>query len=160
MYCYISLMLNLQFLNVMNSWTLSHMLNCNLYFFSEGSVQIFPHFYLGFWFFIVEFWVLCIFWIKALYKICTVLSHSVVSDSFQPLPVAHQASLSLGILEARILEWVAMPASRGSSQTKDQTQASALHVDSLPSEPPRKRWIRTTNSQNTKMKWQKIVLVT
>ena len=52
---------------------------------------------------------------------------------------------------ARILEWVAMPASKGSSQTRDQTQASALHVNSLPSKPPRKRWIRTTNSQNTKM---------
>ena len=80
-----------------------------------------------------------------------VLSCSAVSNSATPWTVAHQAPLSMGILEARILEWVAMPTSRGSSQTRDQTQASALHVDSLPSEPPRKRWIRTTNSQNTKM---------
>ena len=29
--------------------------------------------------------------------------------------VAHQAPLSIGILQARILEWVAMPSSRGSS---------------------------------------------
>ena len=35
--------------------------------------------------------------------------------------VAHQASLSMGVLQARILEWVAMPFSRGPSQTKDQT---------------------------------------
>ena len=29
--------------------------------------------------------------------------------------VAHQGPLSMGILQARILEWVAMPSSRGSS---------------------------------------------
>ena len=29
-----------------------------------------------------------------------------------------------GILQARILEWVAFPFSRGSSQPRDQTQAS------------------------------------
>ena len=29
--------------------------------------------------------------------------------------VAHQAPLSMGILQARTLEWVAMPSSRGSS---------------------------------------------
>ena len=32
-----------------------------------------------------------------------------------PWTVAHQALLSMGILEARILEWVAIPFSRGSS---------------------------------------------
>ena len=37
-----------------------------------------------------------------------------------PWTVAHQAPLSLGILQARILEWVAMPSSRGSSQPRDQ----------------------------------------
>ena len=44
----------------------------------------------------------------------------------------------MGILQARILEWVAMPSSNGSSQPKDQTQASAVQADSLPSEPPGK----------------------
>ena len=39
-----------------------------------------------------------------------------------------------GILQARILEWVAIPFCRGSSQLRDQTQVSLL-VDSLPSEP-------------------------
>ena len=33
--------------------------------------------------------------------------------------IAHQALLSMGILLARILEWVAMPSSRGSSQARD-----------------------------------------
>ena len=39
-----------------------------------------------------------------------------------PCTVAHQDPLSMGILQARILEWVAMPSSRGSSQPRDQTQ--------------------------------------
>ena len=42
------------------------------------------------------------------------------------LTVAHQAPLSMGILQARILEWVAMPSSRGSPQPRDQTQASGI----------------------------------
>ena len=40
-----------------------------------------------------------------------------------------------GILQARILEWVAFPFSRRSSQSRDQTQVSALHADFLPAEP-------------------------
>ena len=43
-----------------------------------------------------------------------------------PWTVAHQAPLSLGILQARILEWVAMPSSRGSSQPRDWTQVSGM----------------------------------
>ena len=35
--------------------------------------------------------------------------------------VALQAPLSMGILQARILEWIAMPSSRGSSQPRDRT---------------------------------------
>ena len=31
-----------------------------------------------------------------------------------------------GILQARILEWVAIPSSRGSSQPRDQTQVSHI----------------------------------
>jgi len=41
----------------------------------------------------------------------------------------------MGILQARILEWVAMPSSKGYSQPKNQTQASASQADSLPFEP-------------------------
>ena len=36
-----------------------------------------------------------------------------------PWTVACQASLSMGILQAGILEWVALPSSRGSSQPRD-----------------------------------------
>ena len=37
-----------------------------------------------------------------------------------------QAPLSIGILQARIMEWVAMPSSRGSSQPRDWTQVSHI----------------------------------
>ena len=40
---------------------------------------------------------------------------------------ACQAPLSMGILQATILEWVAFPFSRGSSQLRDQTQAGLPH---------------------------------
>ena len=40
--------------------------------------------------------------------------------------VVRQAPLSLGILQAGILEWVAMPSSRGSSQPRDRTQVSCI----------------------------------
>ena len=51
-------------------------------------------------------------------------SHSVVSDSLWP----HR------VLQARILEWVTIPFSRGSSQTR----SPVLQADSLPAEPPGK----------------------
>ena len=50
-------------------------------------------------------------------------SCSVMSDSLRP-----QDCTVFGILQARILEWVAISFSRGSSQPRDQTQAS--HVAS------------------------------
>ena len=52
--------------------------------------------------------------------------------------LARQAPLSMGILQARLWEWVAMTSSKRSSQPTDQTQSPALQVDSLPSEPPGK----------------------
>ena len=41
-----------------------------------------------------------------------------------PCTIAHQAPLSMGILQARILKWVAMSSSRTSSQPRDRTQVS------------------------------------
>ena len=43
-----------------------------------------------------------------------------------PWTTAHQASLSMGILQARILEWVAVSFSKGSSQPRDPTQVSCI----------------------------------
>ena len=42
-----------------------------------------------------------------------------------------------GILQARIMEWVAIPFSKRSSQPRNHTQVSHT-VDSLPTEPPGK----------------------
>ena len=39
---------------------------------------------------------------------CAVLSRSVMSNSATPWTLACQAALSMGILQARILEWVAI----------------------------------------------------
>ena len=52
-----------------------------------------------------------------------------MSESLQPHTVH-------GILQTRILEWVAFPFSRGSSQPRDRTQV--LQADSLPAEPQEK----------------------
>ena len=52
--------------------------------------------------------------------------------------VAHQAPPSMGILQARILEWVAMPSSRGPSSPGIEPKSPTLQADSLPSEPPGK----------------------
>ena len=41
-----------------------------------------------------------------------------------PMDCSLSGSSVHGILQARILEWIAMPSSRGSSQPKDQTQVS------------------------------------
>ena len=57
------------------------------------------------------------------------VSCSVVFDSLRPhgLYVARQSTVSVhGILQARILEWVAMPSSRGSSQPRYGTQVSHI----------------------------------
>ena len=56
-----------------------------------------------------------------------------------PMDCSLPGSSVHGILQARILEMVAMPSSRGSSQPRNQKPRSpALQVDSLPSEPPEK----------------------
>ena len=62
------------------------------------------------------------------------LTHGVTT----PWTVAYQVSLSMGILQGRILKWVAVPCSRGSSQPSDQNKSPTLQADSLPSEPPGK----------------------
>ena len=81
------------------------------------------------------------------FKLFSMLINSsacVHAKSLKSLPtlkiVTHQASLSMGILQARILEWVAMPSSRGSFQTQG-LNPSLLHLvhwqaDSLPLAPP------------------------
>ena len=59
-------------------------------------------------------------------SISSVQSLSHVQLFVTPWTVAHQAPLFMGILQTRILEWVAMPSSRGSSKPRDQTQVSCI----------------------------------
>ena len=66
--------------------------------------------------------------------------HMVIWGKFKKVPFrstntwAYQAPLAMGILQANILEWVAIPSSRGSSQSRNQTGVSALWAVSLPVE--------------------------
>ena len=58
--------------------------------------------------------------------LCMLILFSRVQLSETLWTIAHQAPLSIGILQARMLEWIAMPSSRGSSQPRDQTQFSLI----------------------------------
>ena len=76
-----------------------------------------------------------------------------------PMDCSPPGSSVHGILWARILEWVAMPSSRGPSQHKDQTRSATLQADSLPSEAGKPnriicidnylkcKWIKCTNQK-------------
>ena len=55
---------------------------------------------------------------------CILSCFSCVQLFATPWTVAHQAPLAMGILQARILEWFAIPSSRRSSQPRDQTLGS------------------------------------
>ena len=57
--------------------------------------------------------------------------------------VALQAPLSMGILQARILEWVAMPFSRDVPNSGIEPRSPELQVDSLPAELPGKPMLRS-----------------
>ena len=52
--------------------------------------------------------------------------------------VAHQVPLSMEILQARILEWVAMPLPKDLSNPGIKPRSPTLQADSLPLEPPGK----------------------
>ena len=55
-----------------------------------------------------------------------------------PMTVSCQAPLSMKILQARRLGWVAMLSFRGSSQPGIELRSPALQADYLSSEPPGK----------------------
>ena len=71
-------------------------------------------------------------------SVCWALLLSCVWLFVTPQTVAHQAPLSMRILQAGLLEWAAMPSFRGSSQPRDWTRSPTLQADSLPFEPPGK----------------------
>ena len=100
-----------------------------------------------------------------------------VKETIEQLHSSHMlAKIMLKILQARILEWVAVPFSRGSSHPRDSTQVSciagrffssspALQADSLPAEPQGKpkntgvgnllflQWIFLTQKSNSGKGW-------
>ena len=56
-----------------------------------------------------------------------------------PWTVAHQASPSIGFIQARVLEWAALPSfSRGSPHPGIEPRSPSLQADALTSEPPGK----------------------
>ena len=55
-----------------------------------------------------------------------------------PIDCAHQASLSMGILQARIPKWVVMSSSRDLPNPGMKPGSPTLQADSLQSEPPGK----------------------
>ena len=66
---------------------------------------------------------------------------------WDPMDCSPPGSSVHEILQARILEWVTIPFSRGSSQSRDQTRSPALQADSSLSEPPGK-YRGNTNTMN------------
>ena len=65
--------------------------------------------------------------------VCVCVSCSVVSDSLRPHGLYLPGSSE--IFQARILEWIAIPFSRGPSLPRIEPGSPALQADSLPSEP-------------------------
>ena len=61
-----------------------------------------------------------------------------MSDSLWPMDCSPPGSSVHGILQARRLEWVAMPSSRGSLWSRDQTHISCTAGGSSPSKAPGK----------------------
>ena len=55
---------------------------------------------------------------------------------WDPMDCSLPGSSALGILQARTLEWVAIPFSRGCSWPRDRTLIFCIAGDSLPYEPP------------------------
>ena len=57
---------------------------------------------------------------------------SVLSQSFNPMDCSSPGSSVRGVLQARMLEWVAMPSSRGSSQEEPQDLGFDSWVRKIP----------------------------
>ena len=73
-----------------------------------------------------------------------------------PMDCSLPGSSVYGILQARILEWVAKPSSRRSSQSRDPTQVSCLRhqqAGSLPLVPPGKLFKCMISGYNPIIRW-------
>ena len=74
-------------------------------------------------------------WLQGLPERRTEVSHSVMPNSATHMDSSPPDSSVHRILQERILDWVAIPFSRGSSWPRDQNWSPALEADSLWSEP-------------------------
>ena len=70
-----------------------------------------------------ETWVQSLGWEDPLEEGMATLQYSCLEN---PMDRGAWRAKSMEISQARILEWVAMPSSRGSSQPRDQTQVSHI----------------------------------
>ena len=70
-----------------------------------------------------------------------VLSHSAVSNSWDPIDCNLPGSSVHGILQARILEWVAIPSPGDLPDPGIEPRSPALRVDSLLTEPQGKHFL-------------------
>ena len=70
--------------------------------------------------------------------VCVCVSRSIVSNSLGPFGLSPTRLLCPWILQERILEWVAIPFSRGLSQPRDRTQVSRIAGRFFTTEPPGK----------------------
>ena len=61
---------------------------------------------------------------------------------FDPMDYSPLGSSVHGILQARILEWVGFPFSRGFPNPGIEPRSPALQADSLPAEPPGKPFLK------------------
>ena len=64
--------------------------------------------------------------IKLLFQLCVRSVPQLCLTLWDPMDCSPPGSSVHGILQARTLEWVAMPFSRGSSQPRDQTHVSCI----------------------------------
>ena len=69
-------------------------------------------------------------WVDIWSLMCELCVDMIVTQSFltlwDPMDCSLPVCSVLGILQARILEWIAIPSSRGSSQPRDWTQVSCI----------------------------------
>ena len=75
-------------------------------------------------------------WILRMVCMCTLSCFSCIGLFSTLQALDPQAPLSMGILQARILEWVAFSFSRGSSQTRGQIRISCTAGGFFATEPP------------------------
>ena len=79
-------------------------------------------------------------------ELCVFVSRSVMADSLHPVDCSPPGSSLHGILQTRILEWVAISYSRGSLQPRDLTRVSCVSCIGRPNFCQLYIWARLNSS--------------